>query len=160
MEGVKDEERREAAAELGRFLRGAPAGQDQGGTELYEDRLEREERQARAEAKEEAKEDKQEENEKAEMQEDMPALQAGDRAAAKSMQMQGGGMPPPDGDQLAQQAFSEAEDNRQLEVARSTFDVPVFKGELRRRLEARGREGRILKKMSEGGGKAVKRKKR
>ena len=146
MEGVKDEERREAAAELGRFLRGAPAGQDQGGTELYEDRLEREERQARAE-----------ENEKAEMQEDMPALQAGDRAAAKSMQMQG---PPPDGDQLAQQAFSEAEDNRQLEVARSTFDVPVFKGELRRRLEARGREGRILKKMSEGGGKAVKRKKR
>ena len=152
MKSDKDGARREAAAELGRFLRGAPFGEDQGGTELYEDRLERE-------AKEESKEDKQEENERAEMQEDMPALQAGDRAAAKSMQMQGGGMPPPDGDQLAQQAFSEAEDNRQLEVARSTFDVPVFKGELRRRLEARGREGRIMKMMSEGG-KAVKRKKR
>ena len=152
MASMKEEDMEEDnRQEFGRFLRGVPdAVRDDGGTELYEDRLERE-------AKEEAKEDKQEENERDEMQMDMPKLQPGDRAAEKTMEMQGA---PPDGDQLTQQAFSTAEDNRQLEVAADTFNPPmVDRSELRRRLEARGREGRIMKAMPKGG-QAVKRKKR
>ncbi len=152
----KDDMDEDTRAELARFLRGTPDGvRDNDGTELYE------ERQAREEAKEEAKEDQQEENERDEMQDEELTfeLRSGDRAAAKTMERSLGGLPP-DGDQLLQRFLSEEEKDRQMAVAADTFNPRmVDRSELRRRLQARGREGRIMKAMPKGG-QAVKRKKR
>ena len=78
-------------------------------------------------------------------------LGAAERAAAKTMQHAAGGAPPPDGAQLTDQAFGAGEEDRQLEVAASTFNPPMVPTRvgLRRLGEARGREGRILERMSQ-----------
>ena len=118
-----DEDQRQ---EMGRFLRGTPDGvRDDGGTELYEDRQER--------------------NEREEMKEDMPDLSPAERGVTPVAR--GRPAPPVAGTGLTG-AFSKEEDDRQMGVVGNT-DMSGFKTELRRRLgEARGREGRIMKKMS------------